>query len=427
MQVPKQNFTARDLSRAYLAAQSAVKAQRRIFRYLGWIFLLLTPISVAAGQNQKTSADGSHLRSAAQFLVRGDLPHAEEEVQAVLAASPQDYRALNLLGIIRAQQHRSEEAESIFRQVVTIAPDYAGVHVSLGLLYMETNRKEQAIDELELALKFEPGRQDAAKPLLGLLQEQAKLALREGSFEKSLSILIRARKIAPNNPELNYEFGMVALRMSLFEDARAAFEQVANAEPANANAIYGLARAQMGLARIPVARELLEKYVQLRPTDPTGHFGLGLVLHMLAMPDEARKQFERSIELQPEQTEAYVQMGFMDLEANELDRAAGQFGATLRRAPQNVGALLGMGRIQFQRKEYSKAAEFLESALARDASIREAHYYLGLTYARLGRSRESSEQMAMATTLERTDLDRQRIIMKLLDPAEAEALEKNQP
>jgi hypothetical protein len=49
---------------------------------------------------------------------------------------------------------------------------------------------------------------------------------------------------------------------------------------------------------------------------------------------------------------------------------------------------------------------------------------LGLTYARLGKSRDSAEQLEIASRLEREDLDRHRIILKLLSPSEAEFLEK---
>ncbi len=353
------------------------------------ICLAVGPIALAQSPASTDNLVG--LRSASQALVQGDLKQAEDDVQLVLTHNPGDYRALNLLGIIRARQGR---------------------------------HADQAIAELESALKIEPGREDASKPLVQLLRGQARAALKEGQLEKSLSFLIRAKKVAANDPELVYEFGIVALRMSLFEDARIAFEQVLTSRPTDANAIYALGRAQMGLGKIAATRELFERYVNLRREDPTGHFGLGLVLRMLEKTEEARVQFERSIELQPAQTEAYVQLGFLDLDGGELEQSANRFQAALQLAPQNAGALLGTGRIQFQRKDYSKAADFLLTALAADPSIREVHYYLGLTYARLGKSKESVEQMEIASQLEREDLDRHRIILKLLDPVEAQALEK---
>lgn len=380
------------------------------------------------GAQSATSAENlEHLRSAARFVVEGDLPHAEEQLQMVLRDRPEDYRALNLLGIIRAQQRRRQEAETIFLNVVRLKPDYPGVHVSLGLLYAETGRTEEAVAQLEAALLIEPGREDASKSLLELLRVQAREALGRNELEKSLSLLLRARNMRPADPDINYEFGMVALRMSLFEDARAAFEETLRLRPEDPLATYALARAQMGLAKIPVARDLFEKYLALRPLDPTGHFGLGVVLHMLEKNDEARKQFERSIELQPAQTETYVQLGFLDLEGNDLVQAQEHFAAALEHGPANAGALAGMGRIKYLRKEYPAAVDLLREALRADPSVREGHYYLGLAYARLGRDRESAEELEMAGRLEREDLDRRRIILKLLDPAEARRLESEQP
>ena len=382
-------------------------------------------LPLCCGQSASGANSTEHLRDAAQFVVRGDLKRAEDEIQMVLANNPEDYRALNLLGIVRAQQQRRDEAQKLFLQVVRMKPDYAGAHVSLGLLYSETNRPDQAIAEFESALHLDPKREDAAKPLVELLRAQAHGALKEDQPEKSLSLFIRARKISPDDQQLNYEFGIVALRMALYEDARAAFEQVLRSDPANASAIYALARAQIGLAKIPDARKQFEDYVRLRPDDPAGYFGLGLVLHMLEASDDSRRQFEKSIELQPAQTESYVQLGFLSLESGSLDFAEKQFRAALERDPQNAGALLGAGRVQFQRKDYRSAADSLNAALAADSSARETHYYLGLTYARLGKSKESAEQLEIASRMEREDLDRQRIILKLLDPAQADAIEKS--
>lgn len=401
---------------------SAMKPRRWQRPLVAWFVVSCALISRA--QVHESVAEIERLRTAGQFLIQGDLKRAEDEVQLVLTASPDDFRALNLLGIIRAQQNRSKEAELLFKKAILLKPDYAAAHASLGLLCSETTRPDEAIAELELALKLDPVRKDASRTLVRVLRVEADRAFKAGEMEKSLSLLVRAQKVSPNDAELNYEFGMVALRMSLFDDARAAFEKVLGVRTDDAKAIYGLARAQMGLNRISAAKELFERYLQLKPDDATGYFGLGLVLHVLGAAEGARRQFERSIELQSSQTESYVQLGFLDLEDNSLDQAESHFRIALQRAPQNAGALLGMGRIEFQRKEYVLAADTLRAAVAADTSIPQAHYYLALSCARLGRSKESAEQMETATRLDREDLDRHRIVLKLLEPKEAESLEK---
>jgi hypothetical protein len=50
--------------------------------------------------------------------------------------------------------------------------------------------------------------------------------------------------------------------------------------------------------------------------------------------------------------------------------------------------------------------------------LREAHYYLGLTYARLGRKQESNEQLQIATRLEHEESEKQRTMLRILDPGD---------
>src|ERR1017187_9842313 len=71
----------------------------------------------------------SLLRDAAQSIAAGNLDVAESELQAYLRTSPGDYRALNLLGIVRAQQHHPEAAEQLFKQAIEKKPDFASAHL----------------------------------------------------------------------------------------------------------------------------------------------------------------------------------------------------------------------------------------------------------------------------------------------------------
>ncbi len=364
------------------------------------------------------SSNLNHIRNAGQFIVQGDLARAEAELNFVLTTDPNDYRALNLLGVIRAQQGRNPEAEQLFKRVIEQKPDYASAHVDLGLLYRQMGDGDRAITELERALQLDPARQDARSALVQTLQSEAREALQRQQYEKSLSLLIKARKLLPLDPDVNYEFGLVALRMSLYLDAAQAFQQVLTARQDDASALYALGRAQMGLTKFQDARAAFEKYVELRPQDAGGHYGLGLVLTALEHPDEARREFELSARLQPVQTEAYFELGKLDLSQSNLDLAAEQFKRVLERDPKHAGALLGMGQVDFQRKDYADASALLEQAIAAEPSLRQAHYYLGLTYARLGRTDDSKRELALASKLEHEELEKQRAFPRLVDPEE---------
>lgn len=373
--------------------------------------------SGALGQSQQAPNYGL-LRDAAEQISKGDLAHAETELQFVLRQSPQDPQALNLLGIIRAQQHRNGEAENLFKQSIQQEPEFTSAHVDLGLLYLQMGDQQNAVSELKSALKQDPSRTDAANALLGVYRDQARTAVQAGDSEKALAILIQARKLGPSDPNTLFDFGMVALRMSLFPDAIQAFREVLEIRKDDPSATYGLGRALMGQAKFEDARDVFQKYVELRPNDASGYYALGLTLANLQQNAGARQEFARSIELAPVQTESYFQLGLLDLAANQLDDATARFQHVLQRDPGHAGALTGLGEVEFKRKDYEHAVESLERAVARDPSLRQAHYYLGLSYARMGRRQEAETELQTASKLDQEEVRRHQQDLHLeTDPA----------
>jgi len=381
---------------------------------------VLLAVASAFTQTEVKPAPGnlSLIKDAAQWLAAGDLKRAESELNTVLETAPDDFRALNLLGIVRAQQRREPEAEALFKRAIQLKPDFASAHVSLGMLYVQMSKPEEAISQFQEALRLDPERTDARSSLVNVWRDDARAAVRQDP-EKALSLLLQARKTSPKNADVQYDFGMVALRMSLFPDALQAFQETLELRKDDANALYALGRVQMALANYEDARATFERYSGLHPADASGHYALGMTLEALQRSAEARSQYEKSIELQPAQTESYFQIGRIDLEAGDLRTAEAQFTRVLKRDPHHAGALAGMGRLRFQQKDYAQAADLLEKAIASDASLREAHYYLGMTYARMDRKDESQKEQEIAGRLEHEEVERHRNVLKIIDADQA--------
>jgi len=361
------------------------------------------------------------IKDAAEAIAAGKLDQAEKELQTVLQTSPGEFRALNLLGIVRAQQRREAEAEHLFKKAIEVKPDFASAHASLGLLYVQMSKPDEAISELKEALRLEPRRSDAVAALTTVRRDQAHAAVQEGDPEKALSLLIDARKTSPHDADVLFDFGMVALRMSLFPDAVQGFQEAIEQRKDFGNAFYGLGRAQMGLDKYQEAHDAFIRYVELHPQDASGHYALGMTLQALQRPDEARSKYEKSIQLMPAQTESYFQLGLIDLDAGNLKSAADRFNRVLNQDPHHAGALTGAGRVEFQSKDYARAVEVLQKATQTEPSLREAHYYLGLSYARLGRKDDSERELQTAIQLEKEDLEKHRTFFKIIDPDQAQS------
>ena len=388
----------------------------------GCLFCVLLPGLVAAFAQTRESSAASRptARSAAAALAAGDSKRAEAELTAILESSPDDLHALNLLGILRAQQQRNQEAEELFKKAIAIQPDFASAHVSLGLLYVQMGKGDLAVPELQQSLKLDPERKDAQAALVSTWRTQARLAAHSGEQEKALALLLAARKLTPEDPDVQFEFGMMALRMSLFPDAIDAFDETLKLRPSDGQALYGLGRTKIALSKFDDAEQIFERYVQLRPDDASGHYALGFTLQALQRIAEARAEYEKSIELQTAQTESYYQLGLIELDGGNLRTAAAQFNRVLNRAPQHAGALTGLGRVRFEEKNYEQAASLFTKAIGANARMREAHYYLGLTDARLGRKADSDRELAIASQIEHAEVERHQNVLRILDPDQVE-------
>src|SRR6266566_3097639 len=276
--------------------------------YSPWIHVLIGFTAfVAPGFAQDTTA--TRLSLAAQFLSAGNLDRAESELQLVLRASPREYRALDLLGVVRVLQHREGDAKSLFQRVIQSKPDFSSAHAHLGLLYLQNSREDEAVPELQVAIKLDPTRTDASDALLHVFRQHAAAAASNGDSKQALGWLIQARKLAPKNPDVQFEFATAALEMSLLQDAVDAFREALSQRKSDPLIMYGLGRAYGSLGRLDEARQQFARYITLRPDDPSGYCSLGITLAALQRPDEARTQFDRSIAIAPEQTEAYFRLG----------------------------------------------------------------------------------------------------------------------
>lgn len=376
--------------------------------------LLLLSVSLVA-QVSKPGANASLLQDAAQAMTSGNLSGAEKDLQSVLRSAPGDYRALDLLGVVRVLQQRESEAEELFTRAIQKNPDFAPAHAHLGLLYAQKGRTEEAIPQLREAVRLDTSRRDASDALLRILEDRARTAVEGEEYPRALSALIEAAKYAPENIDVQIELGTVELQMSLWEDAVTTFQKVLQLRPNDPPALYNLGRAFMGLSRFEDARQQFAHYAELRPDSGPDHCALGMTLAALERVPEARQQFERSIALAPDQTESYFRLGLLDLNAKDLDAAGANLHQVLARDPKHAGALSALGRVAFEQKLYAEATDLLQRAIASDDSLHEAHYYLGLTFARVGRQEDADKQLQIATRLEHDEAQHRRTVLRIQD------------
>src|SRR6059036_807554 len=92
-----------------------------------WPILVSTLMSIACSPSvaaalHQADRNYSRLDRVAQMIREGQLAHAEAELEDVIRIQPHDANALNLLGVVRAQQRREAEAEQLFLKAIKESP-----------------------------------------------------------------------------------------------------------------------------------------------------------------------------------------------------------------------------------------------------------------------------------------------------------------
>ena len=377
---------------------SCVSASPRFLRHakaesVRLIFILLTPVLYAQAVPSTRIADLQHATSLISAH-RG--AEAQQLLTKILALDPHEARAIELMGVLDAQQGNLQDAEKQFRDALGIDPTLTAAHVNLGFLLVQTSRPEAALNQFEQALEEEPTNAGARTALVQDATQLALAARNAGNMGQALGFLIRARHSAPDDPTVLYDFSVLALQMNLRDDALAAVNQLLKIKPDDARALYARSRIQLARQHLPQAKADMLRYIALNPNDASAYYGLGKISFTQMDLQEAEADFERSIKMQPNQTESYSMLGQTYLKEDRLDKAKSAFDATLKQNPSHASSLAGEGIVSYRQKEYPTAAMYLRKAIASDSDLQIAHYYYGLTLARLGKNTESQQELNLA-------------------------------
>ncbi|HIN20755.1 MAG TPA: tetratricopeptide repeat protein, partial [Rhodospirillales bacterium] len=109
------------------------------------------------------------------------------------------------------EQGRLGEAAASYRKALSVDPDYAEAHTSLGTVLKAMGRLEDAAASHEKAIRLKPDLAEAHSNLGSVRQEQGRLGEAAASYRKALTI-------KPDYPELHFDLGIVHLLMGDFDN-----------------------------------------------------------------------------------------------------------------------------------------------------------------------------------------------------------------
>lgn len=466
------------------------------------------------------------LQEIPQMIQAGELADARSHLVEILSATPNDPVALNLLGVVDAQEGQFRAAEQCYRKAIAAAPAFVGAYLNLGRLYQENERRDpkalkESLAAYEAALKIDPSNLEAnyqaafvswraglfqpsldrvsrlpeaarqrpqalaltcadhagmkntrlareacdrllqqpdlaeadvitvvpallaqrqndlvirllagldvrglASPKtlhqLGLLYEQhgelkaarttlekltqnqgvvpasllnelARVAYKEKDLDGALGYLAHARELDPENPGVQFFFGMVCLEKSYLEEAYVSLKEAADLKPDNAYYNYAAGAVMMSRRDVREGYPYLRKYCQLKSGDPRGHLALGAAYFYGHDPDLALKEIKGVADRPETAAGAHYFLGRLANQQGRFSEAVRDLQEAIRMDPVFADAYAELGFALVKMKQDAEAEKDLRKALEINPESYTANLSLMMLYERTKDPRASEQ------------------------------------
>lgn len=146
---------------------------------------------VVSSKGYMRAPEAEKLFSNAMNLVRENKPdEAATILDTILKKDANDFVAWTILGTIRFDQKKYDDAERMFNKALELKPEYTLARVNLGKMYMEQSNMDKAVASLLKAVELDGSSPDA-NHYLG----EAYLRIKKGSV--AVGYLNKALELAP--------------------------------------------------------------------------------------------------------------------------------------------------------------------------------------------------------------------------------------
>jgi len=290
------------------------------------------PASASTAQNLTVY---DRLERAAELIRKGELAQAETELNMVLGAQPREANALNLLGVVRAEQQRTAEAEKLFLRAVDVAPTLLGAYLNLGQLYEGNGKADRALWAYAEASKLAPDRPDIDYRLAGLYVERR-------DYKRALDYL---EKIPQSLLSVEHLSLIVECYLGLgrTKDAEAVAASLIQSGSLSAEAIAALASSFAEHKLPDKALEMLEAARQRTPDSFPILYNLGTVYYQKAELARAEEFYTAGLKLKPDDVLTLRALARVARASGDLEKALAYLIRARKIAPDSVPVLYDFG------------------------------------------------------------------------------------
>jgi tetratricopeptide (TPR) repeat protein len=283
---------------------------------------------------------------------------AEELYKRVLKSDNRHFPSLYQLGLLYLQQKRFDEAAHSLRRAIKIDRKSAEAHHHLAVALMGLERPEDAVRTYEIALSIRPNLPETHNNLGHALQILGRNQDAIAHYQKALAI-------RPDYPEGRNNLGNALRALGRVEEAVLQFREALSINPNYLEAHINLGNALAALGDHQAAVTSFDTAIALRPGYAELYHSLGNAHVMMGHHEQAIVSYQTALALQPQDANLHFRLGKAWEALGRRDEALQSHEQALAIDPTHVGALFGREEELRRLGKYAEAAEILEGLIQR--------------------------------------------------------------
>lgn len=328
------------------------------------------------------SSVSDQLNRARSLHQQGNLQEAYDCYQRVLAVDPQNYEALNAIGMLFWQVGQVAEASNYFAKAVAVQPGHFDACYNHAVALQILRRDEEALAAFDKALLIRPDSAEIHYSRGCLLT-----ALRR--YEAALESYNKAIALKSDYADAYNNRGLMLLE--IFKDhgqALANFDKAIAIKSEFAEAYYNLGLAFGELQQYQAALENYNRAISLKPDYPDAYNNRGIVLKVLERYEEALASLDQAIALRPNYANAYNNRGAILEKLGRFDEALASFDTLISLFPGFADLHYNRGLLLTRMGRYDDALASYETAISLNPNHPDANFNRAVSKLRSGNFEE---------------------------------------
>ncbi len=210
------------------------------------------------------------------------------------------------------QQGQAQQAQAIYQEILRIEPHHSEALQLLGLIAAQDGKLHLAAELMGKAIESDPRNVAAYCNRATVFKSLGQLSVALESYD-------RAIELAPDLATVHFNRGLVLQELQQLAAALASYEQAIAIEPDYAEAHLACGNVLNELNQLDAALTSCDRAIALVDDYEDAHVGRGALLLVLGRLDAARASYDRAIALKPDCAMAHYGRSFTSLLSGDFE------------------------------------------------------------------------------------------------------------